>query len=137
MTLEVGLVSKLGGLVDGRIYAGIAPRKAVSPFITYQTVSTEQLGRVLDPTIRPHERRRVQISIWARDSAHGNETNVEYADVVTLRDSVVAALDRVQGAYGNADVMEARFEDERDLPESEGTPHWRRVLDFTFIVRRP
>ena len=136
MSVESGLVTLLAPLVSGRCYPAPAPRDVVSPFLTFQRISTSPYQRTTDPACKPLEAVLMQLDCYVEDSAAGGATSLGYDDVVDLAETVRATLFNGAGIYGGVNVVDDEFDEESDLTESGAHgPVWRRSLSFNMIVR--
>ena len=84
----------LAALVSTRIYAGLVPSTGAYPCVSFFAVGEDLLpAGTASPTLRST---RIQVDCWARDADPGETSG--YTAGLAIRDQVLAALDRWNGA---------------------------------------
>jgi len=137
MALEDQVVTLLksdagvAALAGDRIFANPAPQGTASPFVTYQIVGNQSIGRTYTGH-STHDVMTLQVDCWAD---HTTITNVQsrYRKVIDLARAVRAALHR-KGLSGEDVVDLVLWTDWRDLNTPTET---RRSLDFDLFTKDP
>lgn len=119
----------VAAIVGTRVYDIPAPQGAPGPFITYQVIGAERVGRAYTGH-GTHDVTRLQIDCYVDASVDSSQQSRK-RQVVNLARAVRTALDR-QGLDGEDTVDAILWTDWRDLNTPTET---RRSLDFDLLVK--
>lgn len=115
----------VAALVGARVYAITAPQDDPLPDVTYQRIAAEHTH--LWAADAGLVRAEVQVDCWGRTLAEAS----------SVRDAVLAALNRYSGTADSTVIQEVLVMNEFDQHDTEGTPVgrtdtgiYRRTLEF-------